>query len=154
MRSSTGQRILDETPQEIKDKVRKVTDREVQLLRLGFYLNEHQDCYTLYKYDNIWYVDFNKITDYDDSKWNILIDDLIYDIQQSKIYFVGDLKDSEGYTFAKKEVRHKLLDELNKYRSLLQHETKVKMDRREINTEKVKELNFKIEAVKQIIKKI
>lgn len=125
--------------------------REVQLLKLGFYLNEHQDCYILFKYDATWYIDLEKITSYDESKWNILMNDLMYDIYQTKIYFIGDLKESEGYNFAKKEIRQKLLDELNKYRSWLQQETQSKMDRRTSNVEKVIGLKAKIELLKQLM---
>jgi hypothetical protein len=129
-----------------------MTARQIQLLKLGFKPNEHQDCYILSKYDSTWYVDFNKVTDYDDSKWNIFMDDLIYDLEHTRIGFIGDLTNSEGYNFAKKEIRQKLLCELNKYRSWLQEETQPKMGRRTSNVEKVIELKAKVELLKELMK--
>lgn len=125
--------------------------REIQLRKLGFHLNEHQDCYILFKYDSTWYIDLEKIRDYDEIKWSILIDDLIYDLQQTKIYFIGDLKESEGYSLAKKEIKQKLLNELNKYRSWLQQLAHFKLDKT-VNQEAIIRLEAKVEVIKQLIK--
>lgn len=131
--------------------MKKITDREVQLLRMDFYLNEHQDCYILFKYDSTWYVDFNKITGYNSSEWNILIDDLIYEIQETEKWFMRDLKESEGYNFAKKEMRHKLLDELNKYKSWLR-EARYQKLAKILNESKVIPLGAKVELLKKLIR--
>ena len=36
MKSKTAQRILEETPQEVKDRVKALTNRELELLQMGF----------------------------------------------------------------------------------------------------------------------
>lgn len=129
MKSRTTERILSETPQEIKDKVRDTTDRQIQLLQLGLEPNEHQRVFEMYKYDKGWAVDFHEIVDYDDSKWNTLIDDLIYDITEVKKQYYADLKESDAYVFAQKETEKVLRDTLNKYKSLYKEETRPKLFR-------------------------
>ena len=39
MESKTAQRILEQTPQEVKDRVRTLTNRELELLQIGFKRN-------------------------------------------------------------------------------------------------------------------
>ncbi len=58
--------------------------REQQLLQLKFVKNEDQQSFCLSKYDSTWYVDFWKIIEYTDQKWNILIEDIRYDIESVK----------------------------------------------------------------------
>ena len=90
MKSKTAKRILEETPQEIKDRVRVLTNRELELLRMGFRYNEHQLEYELSKYGSNWHVDFFKLSDYTDHKWNILIEDIKYDLQMVKKQYYDD----------------------------------------------------------------
>lgn len=121
--------------------------REHQLLRLGFKPNEHQRVFKMYKYGVGWAIDFHDITDYDDSKWNILIDDLIYDLQEVKKQFYIYLKESDFYIFAKKEFKKKILDELNKYKSWYAQETQCKMGRGNPNLIRETELRSKINVL-------
>ena len=51
MKSKTAQRILEETPQEVKNRVRVLTNRELELLQMGFRYNGHQLEYELSKYE-------------------------------------------------------------------------------------------------------
>lgn len=125
--------------------------REQQLLQLGFEKIEHQQTFYLYKYDSTWYVDFYKISDYTDHKWSILIEDIKYDLETVKKQYYDNLRQHSAYHFAQKEIRQKLLDKLNHYKSNLQDETKVKLNRL-ANKEKIRELEIKIETIKNLMK--
>ena len=95
MKSKTAQRILEETPQEAKDRVRTLTNRELELLHMGFKRNANQTAYILFKYDSNWYVDFWKLSDYTDHKWSILMEDIKYDLEMVKKQYYDDLKYEE-----------------------------------------------------------
>ena len=95
MKSKTAQRILEETPQEVKDKVRTLTNRELELLQMGFRYNEHQLEYELSKYEVLYRVEIWKLTDYTDHKWNILMEDIKYDLEMVKKQYYDDLKYEE-----------------------------------------------------------
>ena len=151
MRSKTAQRILEETPQEAKDKVRTLTNRELELLQMGFRYNEHQLEYELSKYEVLYRVEIWKLTDYTDHKWNILMEDIKYDLEMVKKQYYDDLKQHPAYDFAVKEFKKKLTDKLNHYKSNLQDETKVKLNRL-ANKEKIRELEIKIELLKDLMK--
>ena len=125
--------------------------REIDLLKLNFEKNEHQKSFQLSKYDSSWYVDFWKISDYTDHKWNILIEDIKYDLEMVKKRYFEDLKQHPAYDFAQKEIKQKLLNKLNHYKSNLQEETKVKLNRL-ANKEKIRELEIRIETLKQLMK--
>ena len=58
-----------------------------------------------------------------------------------------------GYKIAQKELKQKLLDKLNHYKSNLQEETKVKLNRL-ANKEKIRELEIKIEVLNELEKKL
>jgi hypothetical protein len=124
--------------------------REQQLLQLGFEKIEHQQTFCLYKYDATWYVDFWKISDYTDHKWGIFIDDIKYDLETVKKQYYEDLKQHPAYDFAQKEIKQKLLNKLNHYKSNLQEETKVKLNRL-ANKEKIRELEIRIETLKELM---
>jgi hypothetical protein len=125
--------------------------REIDLLKLNFEKNEHQKSFQLSKYDSSWYVDFWKISDYTDHKWNILIEDIKYDLEMVKKRYFEDLKQHPAYDFAQKEIKQKLLNKLNHYKINLQDETKVKLNRL-ANKEKIRELEIRIETLKQLMK--
>ena len=125
--------------------------REIDLLKLNFEKNEHQKSFQLSKYDSSWYVDFWKISDYTDHKWSILIEDIKYDLETVKKQYYEDLKQHPAYQFRAKEIKQKLLDKLNHYKSNLQEETKVKLNRL-ANKEKIRELEIKIETIKELMK--
>lgn len=126
-----------------------ILNREHQLQRLGFTKNDHQRCFGLYKYEETWYIDFWRITDYNDSNWNILIDDLIYDLQEVKKQFYIDLKEQPAYFFRAKEDKKQILDLLNKYRSWLAEETRCKMGRT-LNIGRTIQLKSKIGVLKEL----
>ena len=151
MKSKTAQRILEETPQEVKDKVRTLTNRELELLQMGFRYNEHQLEYELSKYEVLYRVEIWKLTDYTDHKWNILIEDIKYDLETVKKQYYDDLKQHPAYDFAVKEFKKKLTDKLNHYKSNLQEETKAKLNRL-ANKEKIRELEIRIETIKELLK--
>lgn len=80
-----------------------MNNRETTLTEIGFTKNGYQKSYALYKYDASWYIDFWKLEEYDDQKWNILIDDILYDIKVTKEQYYKELRSSKGYILAKKE---------------------------------------------------
>ena len=102
-----------------------MNNREQQLLQLGFKKSEQQQTFYLSKYEQGWYIDFWKISDYTDHKWNILMEDIKYDLETVKKQYYDDLKQHPAYDFAVKEFKKKLADKLNHYKSNLQDETKV-----------------------------
>jgi len=55
-----------------------------------------------------------------------------------------------GFNSAEKEFKKKLIDKLNHYKSNLQEETKVKLNRL-LNKEKIRELEIRIETLKQLL---
>ena len=117
MKSKTAQRILEQTPQEVKDRVRTLTNRELELLQMGFRYNEHQLEYELSKYEVLYRVEIWKLTDYTDHKWSILMEDIKYDLQMVKKQYYDDLKRHSSYNFAQKQIKQKILDLKNKYKS-------------------------------------
>ena len=153
MKSKTAQRILEETPQEVKDKVRTLTNRELELLQMGFTHNANQTAYILFKYDSNWYVDFWKLSDYTDHKWNILMEDICYDLQMVKKQYYDDLKRHSSYNFAQKQIKQQILDLKNKYKSHLQEETNCKIGKN-INFVRETELKAKISVLIEIEKKL
>lgn len=105
MKSKTTERILSETPQEIKDKVRETANemvginpqtfeivlelsREHQLLRLGFEKNTHQETFIAFKYDRHWYVDFWEVEELDGYEWGVLIEHLIEGFRRAKNHWI------------------------------------------------------------------
>ena len=127
--------------------------REIDLLKLNFEKNEHQKSFQLSKYDSSWYVDFWKISDYTDHKWNILIEDIKYDLEMVKKQYFDDLRQHPAYQFRAKEIKRQILNKLNHYKSNLQEETKVKLNRL-ANKEKIRELEIKIEVLNELEKKL
>ena len=153
MKSKTAQRILEQTPQEVKDRVRTLTNRELQLLQMGFRYNEHQLEYELSKYEVLYRVEIWKLTDYTDHKWNILMEDIKYDLQEVKKRYYEDLKRRSAYKFAQKEIKQQILDLKNKYKSHLQEETNCKIGK-SINFVRETELKAKISVLIEIEKKL
>ena len=105
MRSKTAQRILEQTPQEVKDRVRALTNRELELLQMGFRYNEHQLEYELSKYEVLYRVEIWKLSDYTDHKWNILIEDIKYDLEMVKKQYYDDLKRHSAYKLREKQIK-------------------------------------------------
>lgn len=124
--------------------------REIQLRKLGFVSNQHEQAYTLSKYNNCWFIDFWKIIDYNDYKWDIIINELVCELEKSKIDFTNHLKGSEGYNFAQKEFKKKLKDKYNHYNSKLHQLSVPKMGRTVYQLEELK-LSSKIELLKELM---
>ena len=153
MKSKTAQRILEQTPQEVKDRVRTLTNRELELLQMGFRYNEHQLEYKLSKYEVLYRVEIWKITDYTDHKWNILIEDIKYDLKMVKKQYYDDLKRRSAYKFAQKEIKQQILDLKNKYKSHLQEETNCKIGKN-VNFVRETELKAKISTLIELENKL
>ena len=154
MKSKTAQRILEQTPQEVKDRVRTLTNRELELLQMGFKYNPHQLQYELSKYDCLYRVEKFKFEAYTDHKWNILIEDIKYDLETVKKQYYDDLKQHPAYDFAQKEIKKKLKDEYNKYNSWLRQETQFKIGKGNPNLIRETELRAKVELLKELIEKL
>ena len=162
MKSKTAQRILEKTPQEIKVedifndkkmegvkqaiKEHQLKQREIQLLQMGFRYNEHQLEYELSKYEVLYRVEIWKLSDYTDHKWNILIEDIKYDLEMVKKQYYDDLKRHSAYKLSEKQIKQKILDLKNKYKSHLQEETNYKIGKN-INFVKETELKAKISVL-------
>ena len=128
-----------------------MNNREIQLLQLGFEKNEHQESFCLSKYDSTWYVDFWKLTDYNPIKWGMYIKTIINDLRLAKKQYYEDLKVSDGYNFAQKEIKKQLLDKLNHLRSDYQQQTQSKLDKSP-NYKRETELLAKIDLLKELLK--
>ena len=150
MKSKTAQRILEETPQEVKDKVRTLTNRELELLQMGFRYNEHQLEYELSKYEVLYRVEIWKLTDYTDHKWNILMEDIKYDLEMVKKQYYDDLKRHSAYKFAVKEKNKQIKDKINALKSKLAEEKRQKLTKT-INQERVKELEVQIKILQGLL---
>ena len=129
-----------------------MSNREQQLLKIGFKRNNHQRSYELNKYDKTWRVNFFQISDYTDQRWDILVDDIYYDLVEVKKQYYQSLKNSAGYIFAQKEIKKKLLDKLNHLRSDYKDLTKNKMSKRNSNFKLETELQSKIALLKELTK--
>lgn len=130
-----------------------MTSREIELKRLGFEKNTHQQSYGMYKYGSMWTVTFYLISELDDLEWikyiKYLKSQLIEaekELKQEELYLLG--RDS-----AKKEIKQKLLDKLNHLRSDYQQQIQSKMDRVS-NFKYETELRAKINLLIEICKKV
>ena len=150
MESKTAKIILEETTQEVKNRVRVLTNRELELLQIGFKRNANQTAYILFIYDSNWYVDFWKLTDYTDHKWNILMEDICYDLQIVKKQYYDDLKQHPAYIFAVKEKNKYIKDKINALKSKLAEEKRQKLTKT-INQERVKELEVQIKILQELL---
>jgi hypothetical protein len=128
-----------------------MSSREQQLLSLGFKKNEHQRCFQLSKYEEQWHIDFWRLTDYTDQKWNILIEDIRYDLSEVKKQYFEGLRQSHGYELARKEVKKKLLDKLNHLRAYYENLTRSKLDKRSYNFKAKTELQANIVLLKGLL---
>jgi uncharacterized protein YkwD len=153
MRSKTTERILSETPQETKDKVRETTSREISLLRVGFEKNTQQETFIAFKYDRHWYVDFWEVEELDGYEWSVLMEHLIEGFKSSKKHWFDGLREHPAYSFVAKEFKKKILDTLNKYRADLQQVNNLKLDKT-VNQEARIRLEAKVELLIEIQNKL
>lgn len=127
-----------------------MSNREQQLLKIGFKKNEQMECYTMCKYDALWVVYFRQILNYNDHKWDILIEDKRYDLIETKEQYFEGLRSSSGYELAQKELKKKLLDKYNHLNSQLSEEKHIKLTKT-LNVEMIKELEIQVNLLKEII---
>ena len=128
-----------------------MNSREKQLLQLGFEKNMHQQCYGMYKYGSMWTVDFWDITEFTNEEWEEDIKFLKEALRLAKKRYFEDLKLSDGYNFAQKEIKQKLLDKLNHLRSDYQQQTQSKLDKSP-NYKRETELQAQITLLKDLMK--
>lgn len=125
--------------------------REQQLLQMGFKKNKHQQCFHQWKHYSSWLVDFRDVYEPINYDWECFIENLKYQFKQAE----KALKQEElyvlGFNSAQKEFKKQLLDKLNHYKSNLQDETKVKLNRL-ANKEKIREIEIRIETIKELMK--
>ena len=145
----------DEKMEGIKQAIKKykLKQREIQLLQMGFTRNANQTAYILFKYDSNWYVDFWKLSDYTDHKWNILMEDIKYDLEMVKKQYYDDLKRHSAYKLCEKQIKQQILDLKNKYKSHLQEETNCKIGKN-INFVRETELKAKISTLIELENKL
>ena len=157
MKSKTTERILSETPQETKDKVRETTSREIDLLKLGFEKNQHQETFITFKYDRHWYVDFWEVEELDGYEWGVLIEHLIEGFKKAEKHWIDGLRASDGYKLCEKEYevnyKKQILDTLNKYRADLEQVNHFKLDKT-VNQELRIRLESKVEVLIELQNKL
>lgn len=128
-------------------KQHRLKQREIDLLKLSFEKNEHQQTWISFKHDQNYYADFNKILEYDNDKWT----DFIESIKNAYIRAKNNIEQSDnyilGFNSAQKQNNKILTDKLNKYKSNLAEEKTEKIGKR-LNTEKIKELEIRIDTLK------
>ena len=140
-----NEEIMDENLNEWTKK-----DREQQLLQMGFKKNKHQQCFSKHIYGQTCTVDFIKIEQAEDL-WNSFLTHLKSRLKLGKSLYELKLIESIGYKFAQKNFRKELKDKLNTLKSKLAEEKTEKISKT-INTEKIKELEIKIETIKELMK--
>ena len=152
MKSKIAQRILEETPQEAKGK-RVITNRELELIVMGFKFNENKLQYELSKYGFSYTVHLYKILESSAQEWDSLVKHIYYDLQKRHDQFPEEFKKYTECKFAQKEIKQKILDLKNKYKSHLQEETNCKIGK---NTNFVREteLKAKISALIELENKL
>ena len=126
-------------------------DREIELKKLGFELNNDQRCFHRWKYNSSYIFDFYDVENLSDVRWSIRIEDYKKYLQKSK----EELENSElyllGFNSAQKELKRKLKDKYNHYNSKLKEATKTKLDRRD-RTEYIIKLEAKVVLLKEMMK--
>src|SRR3990170_6579164 len=116
-------------------------NREVDLLKLGFTLEYVS--YSLHKYGNTYWVDAWDIEEDTDEEWEQRIKNIKEDlIKSKKIHETGELY-LLGFCAKQKQTEKIILDLLNKYRSNLLNEQRIKLTK-VINQDKVNLLKTKI----------
>lgn len=118
-----------------------IDKKEIQLYKLGFKYNEHQESYHLCQNGFSYYVDRWELEDTDIS---IVKDNLQKDIR----WMTTSNEYKEGKIFAQKQFKKEINDLYNHYNSKLKEATKTKLDR----TEYVIKLEAKVELLKELIK--
>ena len=127
-----------------------MNSREIELKQLGFEKNPHQQCYGMYKYGSMWTLNFWDVYEPTDYDWECYLENLKYELREAEKQWYEDLRESDGYNFAQKEIKQKLLDKLNHLRSDYQQQTQSKLGRSP-NYKYETELLSKIELLKELM---
>ncbi len=128
------------------NKDHQLKQREIQLYQLGFKKNSHQFTFHMYKYDMSWYVDFYSVCEPDDEFWNDYLEGVRIDLIMAEKEYYDDLKRHSAYKLHEKQIKQKILDLKNKYKSHLQEETNYKIGKN-INFVRETELKAKISVL-------
>lgn len=129
----------------------QIKEREKQLLSLGFKRNDHQRCFHQYKYSSDWTFDFWDVEELDDTRWSISVENYKKYLQEAKTELESDELYLLGVKSAEKRIKQQILDLKNKYKSNLQQETHIKLNK-EINKDRVNELLIKLSVIEEIEK--
>lgn len=127
--------------------------REQQLLSLGFERNDDQRCFHQFKHNSTWTFDFWDVEELSDRKWNISIENYKKYLHEAKTELESNELYLLGVYLAEKRIKQQILDLKNKYKSKLQQETHIKLNK-EINKDKVNELLIKLSVIDEIENKL
>lgn len=130
-------------------------NREIELKKLGFELNNDQRCFYRWKYNSLYIFDFYDVENLSDERWNIRIEDYKKYLQKSK----EELENSElyllGFNSAQKEFKKKLKDLYNAKNSQLKELRVIKLDKWLQSVEEIRlvaEVNLLKEMMKYVDK--
>ena len=130
-------------------------NREIELKKLGFELNNDQRCFYRWKYNSLYIFDFYDVGNLSDERWNIRIEDYKKYLQKSK----EELENSElyllGFNSAQKEFKKKLKDLYNARNSQLKELRVIKLDKWLQSVEEIRlvaEVNLLKEMMKYVDK--
>jgi len=123
------------------DEIKK---KEIELYKLGFKYNEHQESYYLWQNGFSYYIDRWEL---EDTNINVVKEN----IEKDKRWMTTSDEYQQGVNFAQKEFKKEIKDSYNHYNSKLKEATKTKLDRRD-RTEYVIKLEAKVELLKQMMK--
>ena len=138
----------DEKMEVVKQTIKEhqLKQREIQLYQLGFKKNNDQFTFHMYKYDMSWYVDFFSVYEPDEEFWNDYLEGVRIDLIMAEKEYYDDLKRHSAYKLHEKQIKQKILDLKNKYKSHLQEETNCKIGKN-INFVRETELKAKISVL-------
>ena len=130
-------------------------NREIELKKLGFELNNDQRCFHRWKYNSLYIFDFYDVENLSDVRWSIRIEDYKKYLQKSK----EELENSElyllGFNSAQKEFKKKLKDLYNAKNSQLKELRVIKLDKWLQSVEEIRlvaEVNLLKEMMKYVDK--
>ena len=129
----------------------KIKQREIELKKLGFELNNDQRCFHRWKYNSLYIFDFYDVENLSDVRWSIRIEDYKKYLQKSK----EELENSElyllGFNSAQKEFKTRLKDKYNHLNSKLKEVNTFKLDKT-VNQETRIRLESQVKLLKELMK--
>lgn len=118
-------------------------NRQQQLVKLGFKINEAQMQYSAYWYQKNFYVSFIQISDCSESEWRNVIENIDFEVTYLKKNYQTLDSYQAGMRQKKKQTDKIILDLLNKIRSNLADVQRVKLTKI-IDEDKIKLLEGQI----------